>query len=280
MSCGDEMLSKFLYSSQHKIKMATSSSSLSPCFSFTHLHSRSPLHRGPFESCLIPPLPLKQRAPKFWCRAALDNDAQISSSILVQQQLQLTKEVEDCVRLLKNAAKTRKVPQQDILQAFSVIEKANLDPSRFLQTLGGTNSPGRTWMLVFTAQTVDDAREQRRESTKKLGRGKYFPITAVQRFDAAGKRIENGVYLGPLGCLTFEGRFSWKKRILSFIFEQIRIKIGPFNPIQISFKGKDEREPSNEDPFFIWFYADEEIAVARGKSGGTAFWVRCQRLAY
>ncbi|KAL2234405.1 UNVERIFIED_CONTAM: hypothetical protein Sindi_1172700 [Sesamum indicum] len=177
----------------------------------------------------------------------------------------ISKEVEDCVRVLKNAAKTRKIPSEDILYAFSVIEKAKVDPSSFLETLGGTNSPGRTWMLIFTAE-------------KKLNRGKYFPITAVQRFDAAGKRIENGVYLGPFGNLTFEGRFSWKKRILAFIFERIRIKVGPLNPFEISFKGKDETEPSNKDPFFIWFYIDEEIAVARGRSGGTAFWVRCQRI--
>lgn len=63
-------------------------------------------------------------------------------------------EVEECVRVLKYAAKTRKVPQEEILSAFSVIEKAKLDPSRFLETLGGAKSPGRTWMLVFTAQVI------------------------------------------------------------------------------------------------------------------------------
>ncbi|KAK6153994.1 hypothetical protein DH2020_013633 [Rehmannia glutinosa] len=204
-------------------------------------------------------------------RATLDDDnGQISTttpSLLVQELKQPNKEVEECVRVLRNAAKTRKVPAEEILEAFSVIEKAKLDPSAFLETLGGTKSPGRTWMLIFTAE-------------KKLERGKYFPITAVQRFDAAGKRIENGVYLGPLGCLTFEGRFSWKKRILAFVFERIRIKIGPLDPFEFSFKGNDEREPGNKDPFFIWFYIDEEIAVARGRSGGTAFWVRCQRIGY
>lgn len=63
-------------------------------------------------------------------------------------------EVEECVRVLKNAAKTRKVPQEEILNAFSVIERAKIDPSRFLQTLGGTESPGRTWMLIFTAEVI------------------------------------------------------------------------------------------------------------------------------
>ncbi|XP_055829511.1 uncharacterized protein LOC129898840 [Solanum dulcamara] len=214
--------------------------------------------------------PLRLSALKT--RATHDEQDQNSqASILIQDEenKQLNQEVEESVRVLKNAAKTRKVPSEEILAAFAAIERAKIDSSRFLETLGGTKSPGRTWMLIFTAE-------------KGLGRGRYFPITAIQRFDAAAKRIENGVYLGPLGFLTFEGPFSWKNRILAFVFERLRIKLGPFDPFDISIKGKDEREPSNKDkdPFFIWFYIDEEIAVARGRSGGTAFWVRCRRVGY
>ncbi|KAF5805664.1 hypothetical protein HanRHA438_Chr05g0221571 [Helianthus annuus] len=202
---------------------------------------------------------------------AVSDGKEYSSPVTVtvqeEDEVQSTsnKEVEESVKLLKKAAKTRKVPATEILSAFKVIEKAKLDPSRFCETLGGSESPGRTWMLIFTAQ-------------KGLKSGKYFPITAVQRFDAVARRIENGVYLGALGCLTFEGRFSWKKRILAFMFELIRIKIGPFNPFEINIKGDDESEPSTKNPFFIWFYIDEEIAVARGRSGGTAFWCRCRRV--
>lgn len=173
--------------------------------------------------------------------------------------------MEKSVKVLKNAAKTMKVPAEEVLSAFSVIEKAKIDPSAFLETLGGLDSPGRTWMLIFTAE-------------KKLKGGRYFPLTAVQRFDAAGRRIENGIFLGPIGFLTFEGKFSWKNRILSFIFERIRVKIGLFNPLEIGLGQKDDREPNTKDPFFIWFYIDEEIAVARGRSGGTAFWCRCTRV--
>lgn len=167
--------------------------------------------------------------------------------------------------MLKDAAKTRRIPASEVLSALSVIEKAKIDPFNFLETLGGSKSPGRTWMLIFTSQD-------------RLSRGRYFPITAVQRFDAAAGRIENGVYLGSIGCLTFEGRFSWKKRILAFIFESVRVKIGPFNPLEISLGKKEDREPNTKDPFFIWFYIDEEIAVAKGRGGGTAFWCRCRRV--
>lgn len=195
-------------------------------------------------------------------RATLDD---IQNNPLVVQDDNPKREVEECVKLLKNAAKTRKVPAEEILSALSLIEKAKIDPSSFLDTLGGKDSPGRTWMLIFTAK-------------KKLDGGGYFPLTAVQRFDAAAKRIENGVFLGPIGQLTFEGRLSWKNRILSFIFENLRIKVGPLKPLQISLGQKEDREPSTKDPFFIWFYVDEEIAVARGRSGGTAFWCRCRQV--
>ncbi|KAM7279771.1 hypothetical protein ACFE04_006905 [Oxalis oulophora] len=218
-------------------------------------------------------------------RATLDeNDQTAPNPVLVNEQP--NREVEDSVKVLKDAAKTKKVAKEEILKAFSVIEKAKIDPSAFLNTLGGSKSPGRTWMLIFTAK-------------KKLAGGNYIPITAVQRFDAdqaplwkhvmvvfrfaecnmhTAMRIENGVYLGPLGCLTFEGRMSWKKKILAFVFERIRIKLGPLNPLEIGLGKKEDREPSSKDPFFIWFYVDEEIAVARGRGGGTAFWVRCSRV--
>ncbi|XP_054804130.1 uncharacterized protein LOC129307252 isoform X2 [Prosopis cineraria] len=202
--------------------------------------------------------------PTSRTRATLDDSDQLTSTPLLVDDENPKQEVEESVKVLKNAAKSRKVAVEEILSALSVIEKAKLDPSGFLETLGGNESPGRKWMLIFTAE--------------QLKRGRYFPFTAVQRFDAAAKRIENGVYLGPIGQLTFEGRLSWKKRILSFIFEDIRIKVGPLKALEISLGKKDDREPSTKDPFFVWFYVDEEIAVARGRSGGTAFWCRCRRV--
>ncbi|XP_074316588.1 uncharacterized protein LOC141652875 [Silene latifolia] len=198
-------------------------------------------------------------------RASLEDTANDTSSALLLDQNQSTPELEQSIEVLKNAAKTRKVPKNDVLSALAVIEKAKLDPSKFLETLGGSKSPGRTWMLIFTAE-------------KQLKGGRYFPLTAVQRFDAEAKRIENGVFLGSFGSLTFEGRISWKNRILAFIFERIRLKVGPFNPLEVSLGNEDNSEPSSKNPFFIWFYVDEEIAVARGKSGGTAFWCRCSRV--
>ena len=94
-------------------------------------------------------------------------------------------------------------------------------------------------------------------------------------------RIENGIYLGPLGALAFEGRFSLKKRILAFLFDKLKIKIGilPGFTVNIGKKADAGRSPGNSDPFFIWFYADDEIIVAKGRGGGLAFWCRCKRVS-
>lgn len=59
-------------------------------------------------------------------------------------------DVSEHVAVLKSAAKTRKVPASEVFAAIRAIEKAKVDPSNFLEYLGGTQSPGRTWMLVFT----------------------------------------------------------------------------------------------------------------------------------
>ncbi|RYR25741.1 hypothetical protein Ahy_B02g059731 [Arachis hypogaea] len=53
-------------------------------------------------------------------------------------------EVEESVKVLKDVAKTRKVAAEKVLSVLSVIEKAKIDPSGFLETLGGNESPGRT----------------------------------------------------------------------------------------------------------------------------------------
>lgn len=181
------------------------------------------------------------------------------------------------VAVLKRAAKTRKVPPTEVFAAMRAIEKAKVDPARFLEYLGGSQSPGRTWMLVFTV-----SKELVREALNGgPGGGQYLPVTAIQNFDAPAMRIENGIYLGPLGALAFEGRFSMKKRILAFLFDKLKIKVGILPPFTINIGKKEDQErvPGNSDPFFIWFYADDEIIVAKGRGGGLAYWCRCKRVS-
>lgn len=59
--------------------------------------------------------------------------------------------------------------------------------------------------------------------------------------------------------MTVLGSYSTpKKKKLDFVVDAI--KLGPF---KIGSKG---------DGFFTMFYVDDKIAVARGLSGGLAFW--------
>ncbi|CAM6122077.1 unnamed protein product [Calypogeia fissa] len=177
--------------------------------------------------------------------------------------------IKQSVEVLKTAAKTRKVPASEIVTAFKVLAKAKLDPTNFLPIVGGTKSPGRKWLLIFTCN--------KEEYNSIEGKGTYLPISAVQNFDAEAMSIQNGVYLGPLGELIFCGNFMWEKRNLRFFFHTLKIKLGPFGPFSIPVGSKDQEIKKN-NPGFIWSYVDDEILVGMGKAGGTAFWVRCERV--
>ncbi|KAL1353593.1 hypothetical protein HN51_017513 [Arachis hypogaea] len=90
--------------------------------------------------------PVKFRRERTRTRATLDDTeiGQLSSTTLLVEDDKPSKKVEESVKVLKDAAKTRKVAAEKVLSALSVIEKAKIDPSGFLETLGGNESPGRT----------------------------------------------------------------------------------------------------------------------------------------
>lgn len=107
------------------------------------------------------------------------------------------------------------------------------------------------------------------------GGGRYFPLTAVQRWDAASGTIENGIFLGWLAALTFSGPYAFVGKKLSFDFDTLRIKVGPAPAINIPLKKKIEAYiPGPKDPFFLFFAVNENLVAARGRGGGVAFWAR------
>ena len=94
-----------------------------------------------------------------------------------------------------------------------------------------------------------------------VGSINYFPVKAVQRFDAATGDYSNSVYLGSWAAVNVIGRFTCpSKKKLSFTVQGIAL--GPFN-----FKYES-------DGFFTFFYVDDRIAVARGQGGGLALWCK------
>lgn len=187
------------------------------------------------------------------------------------------------VSCLKQAALSRQVPPQRVFEALVGLERSSKQQGNintpdvvgsWNQVIGGVTPPGRRWQLVFTSGTKQVQRALKNNNGS--GSGQYFPLTAVQRWDAASGEIENGVYLGHIASLTFSGPYALKSKRLSFDFDTLHLKIGP---LKLDIPLKDKIDPakyvaSSKDPFFIFFYADEEIIAARGRSGGVAFWKR------
>ena len=64
---------------------------------------------------------------------------------------------------------------------------------------------------------------------------------------------------------------------LEFTFDKIRVKLGPLQlgpfDVDVSKKSSDK---APKLPFFIFFYADDEIACAQGKGGGLALWTKAE----
>ncbi|KAL2653566.1 hypothetical protein R1flu_021694 [Riccia fluitans] len=208
-------------------------------------------------------LPIKGITKRSKAVAEMDTEVAVAS-----EEEGVNEDVLRSVELLKTAAKTRKVSTKEVRAAFQTLEKADLDRSNYASIIGGSKSPGRTWMLVYNI-TKDVYNSSSEDGAS------FFPITAVQQFDAEASRLENGVYLGPLGSLTFSGKMTFEKRKLSFFFNSVNLTLGSWGPLKIKFGGKSDSDiPDKNDPFFIWYYADDEIIVAKGRGGGVAYWCR------
>eukprot|EP00887_Chlorella_sp_A99_P004843 scaffold4.g4843.t1 len=172
--------------------------------------------------------------------------------------------VEEAVGVLHRAAESPTVPPKELFAAMRALEKAapssREDMAAWPATVGGTASPGRRWRLVFTTGTKE---------TQDAMKG---------RWDASQGEIENGIFLGRLFALTFVGPYSIEGKILAFDFDTLRLRLGPWTaPLQL--KGPLPRGPGayrrvKDSPFFSFFYVDERVIAARGRSGGIAMWAR------
>lgn len=68
--------------------------------------------------------------------------------------------------------------------------------------------------------------------------------------------------------------FCFLQKKLSFDFDTLALRLGPAKfDIPLKDKVKDYT-PGPKDPFFLFFYVDENLVAARGRSGGVAFWAR------
>jgi len=139
------------------------------------------------------------------------------------------------------------------------------------------------WRLIFTTGTKE-------RQKKSGGRVNYFPLKAIQKFDATvePKVIENGIYAWDLPLLRFSGDFDFdaRRRKLEFDFDLIeilgliKIKLGRKDVAKIGAStglgsaNNEKLADSGRRAFFDWISADESIATARGGGGGLALWKR------
>lgn len=166
------------------------------------------------------------------------------------------------------------VPGPELVQALVAVEKSKLKADGWEALL---TAPGARWRLFYTVPGKDVTAASKKQ---KGGAGSYFPLTGCQKFEGGEQTFENGVFLGPLAHLTFKGPFKMASRYLWFDVTTMYLGVGPW---RVGIPLKRDAPPSLDAlspkdlkalPFFIYAFVDEDIIVARGRSGGVALWGR------
>lgn len=190
----------------------------------------------------------------------------------------------------------------EVLSAIVDLTPSAEDRATYLDRLAGGGSPGRRWTLAYTAGSgaVKAARQQRRKKAggsggwlkaallpwTRLENGLYVDgfVTAIQRFDASTGENENGIF-GVLGAtwlrLTVTGPFRWpdpeRRTVCAFQPTIARCALGPLER-EFSMEAPDAPDFKSTAvtklPFFKFVLVDDLVAVAQGRSGGVAVWVR------
>lgn len=185
------------------------------------------------------------------------------------------KSVELAIRLCEQAAVKRNVSAPQVIKALSTIEKAKLPYEPWPRQLGSSKPGGHRWQLIFQAG-AERARKSLSGKPVTLP-GIYFPIPAFWRWDEEHSEIEIGVFLGMIAALTFRGSFKWEKRKQNFVYDTVRLRLGPkwFDfPIKKKDKSADGKQQDRLAAFFNFFLVNDNICAARGKDGGVAIWAR------
>lgn len=183
-------------------------------------------------------------------------------------------DVAGAVETLRRAAKDAGIPAKAVFEAMRALDKAKPQGIDWPQVLSGSGAGVRRWRLAYTASGKELAKAVRGGGTKG---GMYWSVPAA----AIGYRhdgiIENGVYLGWLASLRFEGNYEVKSNKIGFEFSKLGLTLGPLKLPAFTLKKTPTtswENPAKADGLFVLVYGDDEIMVARGKSGGIALWER------
>jgi hypothetical protein len=217
--------------------------------------------------------PLPPRAAAEPAAADVPTSSSSSSSKLPDAELAAL--ISSLKRSARQPGAAGSLPGPAVVDAMVALEKQKLPATEWRQQAA---TPGARWRLVFTAaEKVATAASKRQPH----GPATTFPLAACQKFDDAAGVFTNGVFLGGgLASLTFAGPFDVSGRLLQFDVVRMSGNLGPWSfsfPIKKDAPEKlDAYSPSDRKklPFFSYIFADGEMVVARGRSGGLAVWLR------
>lgn len=171
-------------------------------------------------------------------------------------------------RAAKSYTKGERRPQPlVVLQALLQLEKAQ---KRNKVTVDGSKIVGQ-WRLVFTGDP---------RTKNPLLRKLYFPVRAHQTFTAEedGSEFDNAIHVGFVH-FHVTGPFRWvtARNRLEFTVDRAKLSLGPLKWQKDDLE-KDkvpfEQRTSRTLPFFTFFLLRENLAAARGRSGGLALYAK------
>lgn len=198
-------------------------------------------------------------------------------SIVPQAAAASAVDTDKAVSVIKSAVeKPNSVPAPVVLDAMLQLEAQKLPAEGWQEIL---QAPGTHWRLIFTA---DEKQVQAAKKKQPNKGGIYFPIAACQKFDGAKMDFENGVFLGPLAYLTFNGPYAMKGKQLTFDVASMNIGLGPLKfsiPLKKNAPAVADMDPkdSKKLPFFLYAYIDKDLVIGRGRSGGLAVWQKASQ---
>jgi hypothetical protein len=228
---------------------------------------------------LLPRRPAARGLPP--ARAAPDAPATTTPSTTTNNKDRLPdSELTALIASLKRSARqpgaAGSLPGPAVVDAMVALEKQRLPADCWRKKAA---QPNARWRLVFTApEKVATASAKRQPH----GPATVFPLAACQKFDDQAGVFTNGVFLGGgLASLTFAGAFDVSGRLLQFDVVRMAGNLGPWSfsfPVKKDAQGKTlaqyEAGERKKLPFFSYIFADDEMIVARGRSGGLAVWLR------
>ncbi|MEW5304725.1 MAG: hypothetical protein WDW36_007317 [Sanguina aurantia] len=176
------------------------------------------------------------------------------------------------VEQLKRAAATPgSVPTSEVLRSLVALEKQRIEPDQWLDTL-----TRHKWTVVYTASSKEVTAAVKGLAGKSGG---YFPIVTCQVIDPKESTFENGVFIPTLAHITFKGPCLLRGRQLTFDVQTMSLGVGPWRwSLEINKAARPidtiPPEKARKLPFFLYSYVDDDILVARGRSGWLALYAR------